>query len=142
MKKFYTILLLPIIFIGCKETTSIKPKVDTKPEVMMVGGECSYKHTTKQVKIIAIEEKQSKDLCQSSVNIKYELTEKTEKLPVTPRGEIKYNLSKEYMVKKGFDIGTTHQLKISTIESGTCSPIIEELVDLNLSDFRKWCKEK
>jgi hypothetical protein len=144
MKNIYTILLLPILFIGCNETTTtIKPKVNTVPEtMMMVGGACTYKDTLQQVKIIAIDEKKDKDLCKNSVVIKYELVEKVENLSVVPRGEIKYNLSKEYLIAKGFDINTIHILKISTIKLGTCTPTIEKLTDINISDFKKWCKEK
>jgi len=143
MKKSYLILLFSIVIIGCNETKDIKPtliKRDiVKEDAMMVGGSCSYKDYMSKVKIVSIEESGTHS-CQKSVTIKYTFIEKAEGLPISPIGEVKYPLSKAFLITEGFAIGTVHSLKTSTIKSGSCTPFIEEINGVDVSKFRKECR--
>jgi len=133
MKTIYLTLLLAIGVMGCQKA---------KENTMMVGGACSYKAYMNKIKIISIEENNATEACQKSVNLSYEILKPAEDLPVSPRKTLHYQVSKEYMIKKGFDIGTEHMLKISTITSGTCTPIMEKIMGLDVMTFKKKCQEK
>jgi len=135
MKNIYSILLCTIVFVGCKEATNIKAPIDTEPKEMMVGGACSYNESTEKIKIIAIDETKSKNICQNSVKIKYKLIDQT------AVKNINYKVSKEYMTTKGFTVGTTQIIKTSTIKSGTCTPIIKEIIGLDKYTFQKECRD-
>jgi len=132
MKKGYIFLLLSIIFWGCQDTKSVEP---------MVGGACSYKDYANSIEIVSLLENNATQECEKSVDIKYEVVRKAQDLPVTPRGTITYRVSKEYLVTKGFDIGSVHDMNISVIISGTCTPVIEKIIGIDETDFRQHCQE-
>lgn len=135
MKKRYLFLISAIVFVtGCQKTQ------DVKEDTMMVGGACSYQDYINKVKIISIKEKSNTQKCQKTVDVKYEVIEKAKDLPNPPHGILTQRVSKAYMIKQGFDIGTTHSMKSSIIKSGTCDPIIEKLIGIDEAKFQKECK--
>ncbi len=131
MKKSYLLLIYSMIFMGCQGTKNN----------MMVGGSCSYKNYINSIKITSIKENNSTEECKKSIKIRYQIIKKAENLPVTPRKIAIYKVSKKYLIDKGFNIGSVHNMQISIIKSGTCTPVIEKIIGIDEFAFQKKCKE-
>jgi len=137
MIKLVLFLVTILFLISCGDShhsSSNTKKEDTN--ISVVGGKCSYDSYLNKIEIISIEEL-TQNNSKKRVKIEYEIIQKAPNLPISPKNNITYNVSKEYLIEKGFDIGTLHDLNISIIKSGTCTPVIEQIVGLNEADFIK-----
>ena len=143
MKKIYWLTLVSIVSLWSQETRDLEPFTGG-----LVGGSCHYLDYPVTVNIVSIVDKPTSD-CKKAVEIKYRFNEKSV-LPQYLNSEMIYSLndethgmgiSKEYTLSKGLTIGSLHNVKISELINGTCTPMITKFTDIDFSDQKNYCKD-
>ena len=140
MKKIYWLTLAMIVTLWSQETRDSAPVVG--------GGSCQYHDYSVIAKIVSIVNKPTRN-CKKAVEVKYKFNEKSV-LPRYLNSETIYSIndethgmgiSKEYALNKGLTIGSLHDVKISELTRGTCSPTIIKFTDIDFSDQKNYSKD-
>jgi len=139
----YVVISLMLILQGCNN-----PVVDP-----VVGGSCDYKSSMESVEIVSISDVNKSNgayvSCDNSpvkVMFKFKSSPTLKGLLSSDKPWSLYDTlgkytTKAYIKSKGLTVGSQHKVKVDTITSGTCTPILFNFVDINFSDRENYCKE-
>jgi len=134
MRTIYLIISM-ILLTACQNSSNQEEEIPTEGET------CQYESHIEQATISSFEYIENQSQCDNAVHIHFTLEE-------SPTIEYTYNMpysgiltSEMYFESKGLTVGSTHDINVSTITTGTCSPITFEFVDINLSDMENYCIE-
>ncbi|CAA6822389.1 MAG: Unknown protein [uncultured Sulfurovum sp.] len=143
MKKIYWLTLATIVTLWSQETRDLE-----RLGGGLVGGSCEYREYSVIAKIVSIVDKPTRD-CKKAVEVKYRFNEKSV-LPQYLNSETIYSIhdethsmgiSKEYALSKGLTIESVHNVKISELINGTCTPMITKFTDIDFSDQKNYCQD-
>ena len=137
----YLITSLFLILQGCSD-----------PVIPVVGGSCKYKSSVETVEVVSISDANRSNSAYLSCDkhaVKVMFTFKpsstlggmlTPDRPWSLYDTVGKYTSAEYIKSKGLKVGNTYKVKVDTISSGTCTPILFKFVDVDFSDKENYCK--
>ncbi len=141
MRYFLTSLLL--IMQGCSE-----------PIIPVVGGSCNYKSSVETVEIISISDVNSSDRAyisceQNAVKVMFTFKPSStlgsmlnSNMPWSLYDTVGQYTSAKYIESKGLTIGSRHKVKVDSITSGACTPILFKFIDVDFLDRENHCKTR
>lgn len=127
------LVAIPLFFLGCSGAKGGN----------IVGGACSYTETPGEATVVSLNNATAgqNDCNNDPVEVVFNFTPSdplkanaaTDKNVHLTVGDGK-NPSRSYIASKGFAVGATLKCSRKTIISGTCTPIVFDFPDLDLSD--------
>ena len=120
----------------------------SQAENPIIGGPCTYKSTQGRATIISLKSSgtNSNNCNHNPVEVVFDFVpdnpananKATDKNRVLTVGDGK-NPPLNYVLGKGLSIGSTHPCIKQNIASGTCTPVIFTLTDVDLADYAASC---